>query len=167
MGMEVLNIDDIDKKIIQIVQKHPNLTHTEIASRVNRSQPTVGMRIKKLEESGVLKFQAGINIKSTDMVFARVEIETNHPDRILKIIEGCPFMLNAFKLNGTMNVSVILASFSLENLDKIVNFHFRNNPDVITLKLDIIVNVLRDFVLPFDFQFDKCQCGMAKCCLEE
>lgn len=165
--MEVLNIDEIDKKIIQIVQKQPNLTHTEIATRVNRSQPTVGMRIKKLEENGVLKFQAGINIKSTDLVFARAEIETNHPDKLLEIIENCPFMLNAFKLNGIMNLSIILASFSLEGLDKIVNYHFRNNPDVITLKLDIIVNVLRDFVLPFNFKFDQCQCGLKNCCIEE
>lgn len=67
----MLKMDEIDRNIIQIIQEEPNLTHTQIAKMVNRSQPTVGMRIKKLEEAGVLKFQAGINIKSTDLILAR------------------------------------------------------------------------------------------------
>ncbi len=165
MVTEVLKIDEVDKKIIQIVQEQPHLTHTEIASRVNRSQPTVGMRIKRLEETGVLKYQAGINIKSTELYYARVEIETNHPDIFLKKISTCPFMLNAFKLNGVKNLSIIIASFNLENLDKIVNYHFRNNPDVISLRYDIIVDVLRDFVLPFNFTLDHCECPLKSNCL--
>ncbi|MHA1688879.1 MAG: Lrp/AsnC family transcriptional regulator [Promethearchaeota archaeon] len=164
MITEVLKIDEVDKKIIQIVQDQPHLTHTEIATRVNRSQPTVGMRIKRLEESGVLKYQAGINIKSTDLYYARVEIETKHTDKFLKKINKCPLMLNAFKLNGVRNLSIILASFNLENLDRIVNYHFRNNPDVISLRYDIIVDVLRDFVLPFNFQIDQCKCPLKSYC---
>ena len=79
---EVLKMDEIDKKIISLVQEKPNLTHTQIAEKVNRSQPTVGMRIRRLEEQGVLQFQAGINLKTADMYFARVDIQTNNPDKI-------------------------------------------------------------------------------------
>ena len=61
-----LEIDNIDMNIIKIIQKNPNLTHTQIAKKVNRSQPTVGMRIRKLEEKGLIKFQAGINLKKLD-----------------------------------------------------------------------------------------------------
>jgi len=59
MESKVFKIDEIDKNIIEIIQKDPMLTHTEIAKKVNRSQPTIGMRIRKLEKAGVLKFQAG------------------------------------------------------------------------------------------------------------
>ena len=80
MLSNVLDIDEIDKSIIQIIQKQPNLTHTQIAKRVNRSQPTVGMRIRKLEEAGVLKFQACINLKTADLLLARAEIKTTNPE---------------------------------------------------------------------------------------
>ncbi|GAG89408.1 unnamed protein product, partial [marine sediment metagenome] len=54
-----MGIDTIDCQIMDLIQKAPSLTHTEIATHVNRSQPTVGMRIRKLEKLGVLKYQAG------------------------------------------------------------------------------------------------------------
>ncbi|MHA1350914.1 MAG: Lrp/AsnC family transcriptional regulator [Promethearchaeota archaeon] len=45
-----LKLDDIDRKIITLVQDDPNLTHTQIAEKISRSQPTVGMRIKSLRK---------------------------------------------------------------------------------------------------------------------
>ncbi|MFX1386092.1 MAG: AsnC family transcriptional regulator, partial [Promethearchaeota archaeon] len=39
-------MDDIDKRIVQFIQNDPTSTHTQIAKKINRSQPTVGMRIK-------------------------------------------------------------------------------------------------------------------------
>ncbi|MHA1468457.1 MAG: winged helix-turn-helix transcriptional regulator, partial [Promethearchaeota archaeon] len=34
---KVFKIDEIDKNIVEIIQKDPMLTHTEIAKKVNRS----------------------------------------------------------------------------------------------------------------------------------
>ena len=34
---DALEIDDIDKSIIQIIQKEPNLSHEQIAKKVRRS----------------------------------------------------------------------------------------------------------------------------------
>ncbi|MEJ2248602.1 MAG: winged helix-turn-helix transcriptional regulator [Candidatus Lokiarchaeota archaeon] len=59
MISEHKELDEIDRKIIKIIEENPNITHTEIAERVDRSQPTVGLRIKHLEEKGILNFQAG------------------------------------------------------------------------------------------------------------
>jgi len=165
MESEVFKIDDIDKSIIELIQKEPTLTHTEIAKKVNRSQPTIGMRIRKLENSGVLKFQAGINIKTTDLYLARVEIQTLKPQEIIDLVKNCPYMLNAFRISGTSNVSIFMVSPKLDDLDNIVNRHFRKNPNVTSVFLDIITDVVNDLVLPFDFSFDKC--GMnsnSECC---
>lgn len=67
MISQLLKIDDIDRQIINLIQEDPNLTHTQIAEKINRTQPTVGIRIRKLEGLGALQFQAGINIKKADM----------------------------------------------------------------------------------------------------
>ena len=50
MFSEKLKLDDVDRQIITLVQEDPHITHTQIAEKINRSQPTVGMRIKKLEK---------------------------------------------------------------------------------------------------------------------
>ena len=76
MISEKLKLDEIDRQIITLIQEDPNLTHTQIAEKINRSQPTVGMRIKKLEKEGILQFQPGINFKKVDLFLATVELNT-------------------------------------------------------------------------------------------
>ena len=156
MESKVFEIDEIDRNIIEIIQKEPMLTHTEIAKKVNRSQPTIGMRIRKLEKSGVLKFQAGINVKTMDLILARVEVQTLKPDETIKLIKNCPYMLNACRLSGTSNLSILIISDKLAHLDEIVNYHFRKDPNISEVYMDVITDVINDFVLPFDFNFDSC-----------
>lgn len=166
----ILDIDEIDKNIIEIIQKEPTLTHTEIAKKINRSQPTIGMRIRKLESNGVLKFQAGIDLRNLDLIIARVDLQTLEPDKILELVRNCPYMLNALRLSGASNISIFMASTKLNHIDNIVNHHFRRNPDVLNVHLDIITDAVQDFVLPFSFNFDKCTmqssgecCGLCNC----
>lgn len=160
----MLKMDEIDRNIIQIIQEEPNLTHTQIAKMVNRSQPTVGMRIKKLEEAGVLKFQAGINIKSTDLILARAEIETNNPENIENLVKKCPFMLNAFRQSGTSNISVLLVAFKLQDIDDIVNTHFRSDTDVKKVVVEIFTGVVKDLVLPFNLNIEDCNSVLHHSC---
>ncbi len=151
-------MDEVDKRIIELIQKEPHLTHTQIAQKVNRSQPTVGMRIKKLEDLGILQFQAGINLKSANLNLGKVDIFTTEPDLILKIAKECPFVINAFRTSGISNVSIFIASKSLIDLDKITNAHFRTHPNVKRINLETISDIANNFLIPLDFNFKQCSC---------
>lgn len=155
MLSERLKLDDIDRQIISIVQEDPNITHTDIAERINRSQPTVGMRIKKLEKSGVLVFQPGINFKKVNIFLATVEVKTKDPDELMEMAKCCPFMLNAFRLSGEHNISILLASSKLDKLDNIINYHFRRNPDIGSVSMEIVTDIAKDFILPIDFDSEN------------
>ncbi|MFX1488565.1 MAG: Lrp/AsnC family transcriptional regulator [Promethearchaeota archaeon] len=167
MISEKMGIDQIDCKIMDLIQKAPNLTHTEIANHVNRSQPTVGMRIKKLEKLGVLKYQAGINIKVADLCFARIEVQTKNPKKVIEIVKRCPFMLNAFRLSGNSNISILLVGLKFSDIDNIVNLHFRNDPEVIKVHIDVITDVVNDFVLPIDLNLEFGELDLGSCCCEK
>jgi len=164
MISEKIGIDNIDCRIMELIQKAPHLTHTEIATKVNRSQPTVGMRIKKLEKLGVLKYQAGINIKVADLYIARVELQTKNPNKAIEIVKKCPFMLNAFRLSGNSNLSILVVGLNFKDIDHIVNHHFRNDPNVVCVHIDIIADVVNDFVLPIDLNLDYGQLNLKKLC---
>ncbi len=155
MLSERLKLDDIDRQIISIVQEDPNITHTDIAERINRSQPTVGMRIKKLEKSGVLVFQPGINFKKVNLFLATVEVKTKNPDDLMEMAKCCPFMLNAFRLSGEHNISILLASSKLDKLDNIINYHFRRNTDIRSVSMEIVTDIAKDFILPIDFESEN------------
>lgn len=174
MISDKLKLDDIDRQIISLVQDDPALTHTEIATRINRSQPTVGMRIKKLEKNGILQFQPGINFKKVDLHLVTVELKTSDPEEIMEMARHCPFMLNALRLSGEHNILILLASSKLDKLDNVVNYHFRNNPAIISVSMEVVIDIAKDFVLPIDFDSeehdptledgcgDKCKYKLAK-----
>ncbi|MBD3255330.1 MAG: winged helix-turn-helix transcriptional regulator [Candidatus Lokiarchaeota archaeon] len=167
MISEKLKLDDIDRKIITLLQERPNLTHTEIADQIDRSQPTVGMRIKKLEKSGILQFQPGINFKKVQLYLATVELNTKRPDEALEMAQCCPFMLNAFKLSGEHNICILLASSSLQKLENVVNFHFRNKPEVSRVSMEVVTEIAKDFILPIDFDSEEHEPSLEKGCGEK
>ena len=155
MISDKLKLDDIDRRIITLVQDDPNLTHTQIAEKISRSQPTVGMRIKKLEKEGILQFQPGINFKKVDLFLASVVLNTKRPDEILEMAKFCPFMLNAFRLSGSHNIMILLASSKIEKLDNIVNYHFRSDPNIQSTSMNMITEIAKDFILPVDFESEN------------
>ena len=66
----------------------------------------------------------------------------------------CPFMLNAFRLSGEHNICILLASSDISKLDNIINYHFRSNPDVQAVSMEIVTEIAKDFILPIDFSSD-------------
>ena len=67
----------------------------------------------------------------------------------------CPFMLNAFRLSGSHNIMILLTSSKLEKLDNIVNYHFRSDPDVTSVSMNMITEIAKDFILPIDFKSEE------------
>ncbi len=147
----IFKIDDIDKKIITLIQGNPKMTHSNIAKIVKMSQPTVGIRIKKLRDFGILKIQHGINFKYADIYLVTVYLKAKNPNSIFKMAKYCPFMLNAFKLSGEYNVSLLIASTDIKRLYNVVNAHFRANSEIQKISMELITDIARDFILPFDF----------------
>ena len=158
MISDKLKLDEIDRQIITLVQEDPSLTHTQIAEKISRSQPTVGMRIKKLEKSGILQFQAGLNLKNTSYYLAKVNLQSSDSNSIIRIIRSCPYMIHGYRLSGISNFVIIIAYPTLKGLDKIVNYHFRNNPNVNKIEIDIITDIINEFVIPVDFKVRSCNC---------
>ncbi len=146
-----LKIDEIDRKIITLIQNEPNITHSEIAQKVDRSQPTVGMRLKKLTTSGILKIQAGLNFRTVDVFLAFVYLKTDDPEKVMSQAMHCPFMMNAYKLSGEYNILLSLASAKLEKLDGLVNSHFRNKDEIHSVKMEVVIDIAKDMVLPINF----------------
>ncbi|HEC41121.1 MAG TPA: Lrp/AsnC family transcriptional regulator [bacterium] len=171
MVFEKLKLDKIDRKIISMLQENPKIPHSEIAVKIKRSQPTVGIRIKNLTEKGILQFQAGINFKNVALYLAIVKIISRNPRDIINMARSCPFMLNAFHLSGDNDVLVFLASSKLEKLYNIVEYHFRNNPEVIKVSMEVVTEIAKDFILPIDLEIEnlnptsKKGCGV-KCTYE-
>ncbi|MEJ2248746.1 MAG: Lrp/AsnC family transcriptional regulator [Candidatus Lokiarchaeota archaeon] len=144
-----LKLDYVDKKIMNLLQKNPNLTHEQIANRINRSQPTVGLRLKKLLKSNIFHIQPGVNMKEVELTMGMVKIKTDKSESAIQMAKTCPYILNAFKLSGKFNVLFLIIAPDLKSFEKIINKHFRATfPNVTS---EIIIDSAKDFVVPIEF----------------
>ncbi|MHA1730772.1 MAG: Lrp/AsnC family transcriptional regulator [Promethearchaeota archaeon] len=150
--IEDLKLDEIDVKIISMIEAEPSLTHSEIARRINRSQPAVGSRIHKLQARGILEMQAGVDFKKFSMYLVKVEFSTKKPDEIVEMAQNCPFVINAMKLTGDRNMCVLLAATELRKLDAVVDYHFRDHADIDRVKMEMVTDFANSFVLPVNFE---------------
>ena len=170
--MKLTKIDDIDKRIIEILQNSPNITHSQIAKNLDRSQPAIGARIKKLSEKGVLATQIGVDFSkdlvSSSLNLVKIEMSITSPQIVFDMVDSCPYIINALKLSGDYNIMIFMACSSLKRLDIILDKHFRNKDNVRKIKMDIITDFAAPFILQVDFtieNFDKPDelCGIISC----
>lgn len=152
---EILGIDDDDYKIIEMIERDPNITHSKIAQEIEKSQPAVGARIIKLERKGLLTRIVGFNIKEVEVKVSLVFISTKDVESIVTKIKNCPFVNHAFKISGEFNLLCFVAASDLQTIEKLVDLCFRKDPNVINVKTNILIDSIHDFVVPIDFQIEK------------
>ena len=152
---EILGIDDDDYKIIEMMEKNPDITHSKIAQEIEKSQPAVGARIIKLERKHLLTKQIGFNLKKVDIKTVIVFVSTKDVETIVRKIEKCPFINHAFKISGEFNLLCFISASDLQTVEKLVDLCFRKDPNVINVKTNIIIDSVHDFVIPIDFQIEK------------
>ncbi len=152
---EIFGIDDDDYKIIEMIEKNPDITHSKIAQEIEKSQPAVGARIIKLERKGLLTHAVGFNIKKVDIKVAIVFVSTKDVETIVTKIKNCPFINHAFKISGEFNLLCFIAASNLQTIEKVVDLCFRKDPNVINVKTNILIDSVHDFVIPIDFQIEK------------
>jgi len=99
--------------------------------------------------------------------YSKPKLLGENPKKIIENVKKCPFLLNAFRLSGNSNISILIAGLNFKDIDHIVNRSFRNNPDVSDVHIDIISDVVNDFVLPIDLNFEYGEieycCGNCNC----
>jgi DNA-binding Lrp family transcriptional regulator len=148
---EILEIDDDDKRIIEMIEEDPDITHREIAERIDKSQPAVGARIIKLERKNLLTKQVGFNIKKVDVKTAFVFIATKNVEKIVQKIKNTKLINYAFKISGKFNVLCIISASDLKTIERIVDVYFRDDPNVIAVETEVLMESIHDFVIPIYF----------------
>ena len=170
--MNIAKLDDIDKELIHLLQNDSDITHSQIAKKLNRSQPAIGARIKKLTDQGILATQIGVDFSNEKinsiLNLVKVEMTTSKPDLVFDMASHCPYMINALKMSGEYNILMFMACSSLKRLDVVLDRHFRNQNYVKKIRMDLITSYAKKFIIPVDFSAENFEnpddlCDMSNC----
>ncbi|GGX18419.1 AsnC family transcriptional regulator [Pigmentiphaga litoralis] len=119
-------MDDIDRRILTVLQEDATLPVSELAKRVGLSTTPCWKRVQKLREDGVITKQvvlcdpAKIDLKLT--VF--VEIRTNrHNDawlrKFAKIVREVPEIVDVYRMSGDVDYLLRVVVRDIEGYDAV------------------------------------------------
>jgi Lrp/AsnC family transcriptional regulator, leucine-responsive regulatory protein len=152
---EKLGLDDRDNVILSLIQRDPNISQEEIALKVKLSQPSIGARIRKLKEKGILHTINGVNFKVVDLSLAKIDVNCTDTVAIIEEFKDCAFFLNALVTSGKYNLCLFFMATDLRRLEGIANHHLRGNPKVKEIQMNIVISTAKDFVLPLNIDYDN------------
>ncbi len=159
---EKLGLDNRDNTILSMLQNNPEISQDEIAKAIKLSQPSVGARIRKLQQKGILHTINGVNFRVVDLSVAKVDINATDTTAIIREFKNCPFFINAFITSGKYNLCLLIMATDLKRLEGIVNHHLRNNPKVKDIEMNIVIGTARDFIHPLNIDYknkDQLSCN--------
>lgn len=152
---EKLDLDDRDNTILSLLQQNPYVSQEEIAKKIKLSQPSVGARIKKLQNKGILNTVNGVNFKVVDLELAKIEVTAINTKEIINEFKDCPFFINALITSGKHNLCLFFMATNLKRLEGIVNHHLRENPKVKDVEMNIVISTSKDLILPLNIDFEN------------
>lgn len=158
-----LGLDERDNIIMSLLQNDPEVSQEEIAKKIKLSQPSVGARIRKLHQKGILHNVNGVNFRKVDLNLAKVDVNSTDTTAIIREFKDCPFFLNALITSGRYNLCLLFTATNLKRLEGIVNHHLRNNPKVKEIQMNIVISTAKDLVLPLNIDYEN----RAQICCEQ
>ena len=127
-------MDNIDKKIIFILQRQADLPLSEISKRVGLSQTPCWNRIRKLEEDGVIEKKVTIiNKRKVNLpitVFLMITIRNHNSDwmnKFSEILKKYKNILEAHRITGSQADYIIkIVAGSIEEYDEFQQVLIKN-----------------------------------------
>jgi DNA-binding Lrp family transcriptional regulator len=151
---EFLDLDKRDREILSLLEQYPEISQSDMAEKLNISQPSISARIHKLKKKGALSHIVGMNLKKVDLYMAKVDVVANNTSSVLEIFKDCPYFLNGLIVSGRNNLCLFFVGEDISTLEAIVDGHLRGNPLVKSAELSIVITTMKDFVMPIKMNFD-------------
>ena len=119
-------MDDIDKKILSILQKNSTIPLSELSKRVGISKTPCWNRIRKLEEEGTIKSRVTVldnkKINLNIVVFLSVSVSSHSEEWLInfqKILSQHDQIVEAYRLTGSSTDYLLkIVAPSIEEYDK-------------------------------------------------
>lgn len=149
-----MKIDNINKKILYLLQKDARRTYKEIANELKRSETTIRDRIKAMEKVGIIqgytalidKTALGLNFFA--MIFGNPN-SSAELDKVTERIKKVKNVLRVYQISGNKRLAIFMVAPSYKELKEII----RTQLLPLGLKDEEIITVLeadREFISPLE-----------------
>ncbi|MCC6013973.1 MAG: Lrp/AsnC family transcriptional regulator [Candidatus Verstraetearchaeota archaeon] len=140
-------LDEIDLKIISILQKDSRLSYNKIASEVGISVGTAYNRIKNLEEKGIIKGYtvlidtAKVGYDLTAIIL--IQAEGKHLIEVENEIAKMNNVISVYDITGDFDIAVIAKFKNRDHLNQFIK-NLISLPHVKRTVTSVVLNVVKE-----------------------
>ena len=143
-------LDDIDKKILSILQENGRITNAELASRVGMSPPPMLERVRKLEKKGIIqKYVALINpdaVGKGTMALVSVSLDRHRIrsiDQFTQAIDTLPEVMECYHITGEDDYLLKVAVKDINEYEDFILKKLTKLPALSTIKTSFILSTVK------------------------
>ena len=118
-------MDNIDKRILTILQENARTPLKAIAEQVFLSSPAVSARIERLEQAGYITgYQAQISCAAMGYqikAFINLEVEPSQKPEFYPYISACPNVMECDCVTGDYSMLIQVCFRTTQELDQFIN----------------------------------------------
>jgi len=117
-----LVLDELDKKIIENIQRKGRVSLSRISKNVGVSHVAVKRRLDKLEKNDLVNISAALNGEKLDLRLAAVTAEIENYDRLSELLEqfeNCPRTIYLASVGGSKILSILVGE-DLSTLESVL-----------------------------------------------
>ncbi|MFO0580146.1 MAG: Lrp/AsnC family transcriptional regulator [Polyangia bacterium] len=142
-------MDDIDRRLLDLLQRNGRTTQIDLAREVGLSQPAVAERIKKLEERGVIVgYTALVDAAQLGLdITAFVGVGIDHPkhfDGFLRRVKGLDEVLECHRVAGADSYLLKIKTRNTRTLDRLLVEVLRTIPGVTRTCTTIVLASIKE-----------------------
>lgn len=117
-------MDSIDRQVLAALQDDARTSYAELGRVVGLSAPAIAERVRRLEESGVIRgYHAEVDLKKAGygiVAFIRLSSAPELAKQLDRVAEATPEILEFHHVTGTEGFVVKLAARSIEDLERTI-----------------------------------------------
>lgn len=119
-------MDNIDRKLLTLLQQDATLPVAELAQRVNLSQTPCWKRVQRLRDTGVIRAQVALcdpkklGVGTTVFVAIRTNQHTDEwAERFARAVRDMPEVVEAYRMSGETDYLLRVVVADIEDYDRV------------------------------------------------
>lgn len=129
------DMDNINLRILEFYKDNPNISLKDMGKKLNRSQPSIGNRVRKLKEDNLISQHISINFIKCGFSIGLLFLDTN--DDIINFKYNN--IINSFITTGKYNIIMMIYGISEDEIYKISKT-ITKKFNITKHKLEFIIN---------------------------
>ena len=148
MVFKFMKLDDTDKKILMLLQTEGRITASHVGEKVHLSVPAAAERIKKLQESGIIKgYRAVLDTKLLGLdisaLITIVSDSSKYYEKVIKEANLTPEVVRCFAITGDGSHVLLIQTQNSKSLETLLR-KIQSWPGVIRTNTQIILSSYKE-----------------------